>query len=261
MAALREVLEAVGESGGGYEVEVPEGWTTGRTVYGGMTAVLCAHAASLRFPQLPPLRSAQFSFIGPASGTLSMSPEMLREGSSSAVVGVDYRANGRLAARAVFTYGATRESQVHHDIVSAPVAKPVEECTLFMGGDGPSPGFGQFFEHRNAGGASLRGGSSTPEFLVWLRLLDPEGIDPVVALLALADAVPPAAIAVFPSPGPISTMSWHVDFRQPLKVSDWVLVRVTSEHAAAGYSQQSMDIWTDAGERLAMGRQTVAIFV
>jgi acyl-CoA thioesterase len=40
----------------------------------------------------------------------------------------------------------------------------------------------------------------------------------------------------------------------------WRLLRSTSEHAADGYSAQTMELWDEGGRILCVGRQTVALF-
>ena len=113
--------------------------------------------------------------------------------------------------------------------------------------------------------ASLSGDpltSGPAEFMMWARLREADGADPLVSLLALADVLPPAAMPVFPDFGPISTLSWSFDLdRLPDDPAAWYLCRATSESSGEGYSRQAMDLWDSAGRRVLAGRQTVAIFV
>jgi acyl-CoA thioesterase len=257
MPSLREVLAQVTQDNGAFTTEAPEGWTQGRTVYGGMNAALCAHAAAVSYPQLPPLRSAHISFIAPAFGSLRYVPQLLREGRTAAVVSVDCFADGKLACRASFTYGAERESKVIHDRVPLPEVPGWQDC------EPPEPprreGFFQYFENRPVSMKLFTPGEP-PEMVTWMRLRDAAGVDPTIALLAIADSLPPAALVAFPEPAPISTMTWSIDLRQPLETPGWLLIRSSSEHAASGYSQQSTTIWTADGIRIATSGQTVAIF-
>ncbi|MEK7264701.1 MAG: acyl-CoA thioesterase domain-containing protein, partial [Pseudomonadota bacterium] len=57
---------------GALKGRVAENWLQGRTIYGGMTAALCLEGALRTFPDLPPLRSAQISFVGPAEGEVAV---------------------------------------------------------------------------------------------------------------------------------------------------------------------------------------------
>ncbi|MFC3076611.1 acyl-CoA thioesterase [Phenylobacterium terrae] len=256
--SLRAALDGLAGDGGAFAIEAPEGWTQGRTLYGGMTAALCAEAARRSLADLPPLRSAQFAFTGAAAGRLRFEVGLIRQGRSSSFVAVDGFADAGPVARALFAYGAARESQVGHDAADAPRVAAPEDCPPFF--EAPRGGFFQNFEMRLAAGARPMSPGAEPAFTVWVRHLDHAGVDPVVSLLALADSLPPAAMVAFPAPAPISTVTWSLDILQPVQAGEWRLLSSASEQAADGYSLQAMSLWSREGRRLAAGRQTVAIF-
>ena len=83
----------------------------GRTAYGGLSAALCYEVASRVAEDLPPLRSAQFAFIGPAICELRLTPTLLRRGKSAAFYGVDMVCDAGVAARALLYFGAERPSE------------------------------------------------------------------------------------------------------------------------------------------------------
>lgn len=260
MAGLYEALGNLAVDAGSFRIEAPEGWTQGRTLYGGMTAALCAHAVALTYPGLPPLRSAQFTFVGPASGGLRFRPEGLRRSSSTAVVAVDCLAEDALAARGVFTHASARVSEVAHDLATIPEVPGPAACEPFFG-DTPPGGFFQNFDMRLAAGARPRSQGVPSQFTAWVRHRDDEGVEPVISLLALADSLPPAATVAFSRSAAISTMTWSIDLAHPIPAGEWFLLRSTSEQCADGYSQQAMEAWSMGGTRVAAGRQTVAIFI
>jgi acyl-CoA thioesterase len=256
--SLRAALDGLTEAGGAFAVEAPEGWTQGRTLYGGMTAALCAEAARRGFPDLPPLRSAQFAFTGAAAGRLRFEPALIRQGRSSSFVAVDGFAEAGQVVRALFAHGAGRDSRIAHDSAARPPVRPPADCEPFF--EGSRGGFFQNFEMRLAAGGRPVSPGVAPTFTVWVRHLDDAGVDPAVSLLALADSLPPAAMVAFPAPAPISTVTWSVDLLQPIPAGEWRLLASDSEQAAEGYSLQAMSLWSSDGRRLAVGRQTVAIF-
>lgn len=258
---LAQVLATLAADRDGWTLEAPPSWSQGRTLYGGMTAALCWAAATHSFPGLPPLRSAQFSFVGPAGGRLRFSAELLRQGRSATIIAVEARGEQGIAARALLTCGAARESQVTHDRAAAPAVPQPSECPSLFPAPEVGPTFARNFEMRLAVG-NPPFGRGDPEFTVWTRLARPNGADPLTAILALADALPPAAMVVFPAFGVISTMSWSIDFdRAPDRADGWFLQRSTSESTADGYSRQAMALWDEEGRRVLAARQTVAIFV
>lgn len=258
--SLASVIASLVPAGEGFTLDAPPAWSQGRTLYGGMSAALAWAAATRAFADLPPLRSVQAAFVGPAAGSLTLAPTILRRGKSATSIGVDVFGEAGLAARLTFFCGAVRPTKVTHGRVEAPAADlPQDLPAAPMQGHRPT--FVANFDIRHAGGGLPYGGGE-PEYLMWARLREAEGIDPVAALLALADVLPPAAMAVFPEPGMISTLSWSFDLdRLPSDAGAWYLCRACSQDTADGYSRQSMDLWDADGRRILAGRQTVAIFV
>lgn len=263
MSSLQNAIDRLSQDGGEFVIDAPEDWAQGRTLYGGMTAALAYEAVKRSQPDLAPLRSAQFAFIGPATGRLRFSPMLLRRGRSSTIVAVDCANEEGPVARATFVFGAARESVVAHDYMAAPAVPAADACGRFRNEDGAHRGFWNNFETRLAMGGRLFDASAPrPEFGVWVRYRDPGDVDSTTALLAAADCLPPAAMVHFPKPAPISSMTWGIDLmRIPASAEGWRLLWATSEHTAGGYSMQSMMMWDEAGAPLAVGRQAVAIFV
>lgn len=263
MSSLRAVVETLAPEGDAFVIAAPEEWGQGRTLYGGMTAALAHEAVKRGLGDLGPLRSAQFTFVGPAAGKLRFEPKLLRRGRSSAIVGLECFNEEGQAAHATFVFGAPRESKVAHEYLTMPRVDAPDACEPFRKeGAAARRGFWNNFETRLAsGGRFFELSAPRPEFAVWTRFLDNGGADPITALLALADCLPPAAMVHFPAPAPISTMTWTIDVLEtPSNVDGWHLLWSSSEHAGDGYSMQAMTLWNDAGEPLAVGRQAVAIF-
>jgi acyl-CoA thioesterase len=258
---LDQVLASLVQEGEDYLIEAPEAWSQGRTLYGGMTAALSYSAVRRACGDLPPLRTAQFSFIGPATGQLRFRPVLLRRGRSAGIAAADCRNEDGITARAMFVFGEARASEVAHDFTPRLDVPPPEQCEPFHRTSKPLQGFLARFEFRFAAGARLFEREKRPEFAVWTRFRDGATADPVASLFALADALPCAAMANFPRPAPLSTMTWSVDIhRPPTAQDDWRLLWSSSEDAAEGYSIQNMRVYDRAGEPLASGRQLVAIF-
>lgn len=264
MSSLRAVVEQLTPEADGFVIDAPEDWGQGRTLYGGMTAALAYEAVKRAHGELAPLRSAQFSFIGPATGRLRFTSTLLRRGRSSTIIAADGFNEEGPAARALFVFGAARESKIAHNFIARPEVAAPEACPSFRKEGAAAPrGFWSNFETRLAAGHRLLDKSATrAEFAVWTRFLDTGGANPTTALLAIADCLPPAAMVLFASPAPISTMTWGVDIAHvPESADAWHLLWSGSEQASEGYSLQNMAMWSQAGELIAVGRQAVAIFV
>ena len=260
MTTYSDLIAGLAQTPTGHTAHVTDDWKQGRTTYGGLSAALCLEAAGRTLPEAPPLRSAQFAFIGPAAGPLRLSTEILRRGKSTIFVQADLHAEAGLATRAILTFGAARESLVSHSDLPCPAVAAPEDCEPFFP-KGGGPGFAGQFEVRMAGGARPLSGQP-PEYLLWIRHRDPTARS-VAALVALADTPPPPAMTLFPKFGPISTMTWSLDVVDLPAADDdgWRLLRSTAQTIGDGYSTQDMMLWDAAGRPLIAARQNVAVFV
>jgi acyl-CoA thioesterase len=257
------LLSAIRAAGNTYHAEIPEDWLQGRTSFGGLTAALCLAATERAVPDLPPLRSAQFTFVGPAAGIIEITPRLLRRGKSSVFVAVELRAAGSLATHATFSFGAARESQYSYRSRAMPKA-PLPGTTEAFAPSG-RPKFTQHFEGYVAGGQKLVSRAETPEIMLWLRHRDPDGMQSLSGLIALGDMPPIAAYPMLSAPVPVSTVTWSVEIidaaaalRAPSDA--WYLVRSVGEDVREGYSVQDMGLWAQDGTLIMLARQTVALF-
>lgn len=274
MPTLRELLLDFDPVQG---LRLPPQWLQGRTAYGGITtATALAAAHALTADGLPPLRSAQVSFIGPASGQLRYQVQPLRMGKSVSHVAVDVSGQDGLAARASLVFAQARASAVVHDFSQPPPVRGPESYPA-MTSQGLAaaikrppfveldvgavvPAFLANFELRPAAGALPVTGADNPEIVAWIRHLDAADVDPVVALVALADALPPAAFTAYQRPAPVSSINWSFDLLSAPPAGQWFLLRSRSQYAADGYSSQQMQVWDVDGRLLMRGRQCVALF-
>lgn len=260
--SFKQLLAAMSQNNDSFSVTLPDDWLQGRTAYGGLSAALCYEAALRANEDLPPLRSAQFAFIGPAVGELVITPTLLRRGKSAAFVGVDLMGEAGIAARALLCFGAERPSEQAYLDIAAPGVPTVDDSRDFFNRKGV-PGFTQHFQGRLAQGATPCTPDHEPDMMVWVRHDDddlPQGLTPVIAL---GDALPPASMIKFSKAAPVSSMTWSMDILSDdiTSESGWWLLRAVSEQAEHGYSSQAMTLWDDQGRAVMAARQTVAIFI
>lgn len=238
----------------------PENWLQGRTAYGGLSAALSLQVLRSQHPDLPPLKAAQFSFVGPVTEGAVFTPSVLRRGKSVVQAAVETRVGADTVARAAFVFGAPRESIIDHVAGARPEVEGPDACRT-LPEDAMAPGHFRNFDVRFVGDSLPLSSSAHPELLAWVRLKNPEDVSPDVALLALGDCLPPAAMACFPRPAPISSVTWSLDLPQAARPSPWFLQRSRSLSAADGYSFQLMETWNLEGERVLISTQTVALFI
>jgi acyl-CoA thioesterase len=261
MTAFSDLMSSLKEDDGVFRATLTEDWLQGRTAYGGLSAALCLEVVLRSVPDLPPLRSAQFTFIGPAAGPLTIDTSVLRRGKSAVFIGADLTGEAGLATRAVLSFGIARKSAIAYENLPMPNAASIADSPSFFG-DKTVINFQQHFESRMAGGARPLNPDSAPEYLIWFRHRDERAREGIVPLIALADAPPPAAIVLFREFAPISTMTWAVDMLDdaPATRDGWWLVQSRAEAAHQGYSPQTMTVWNADGKPVISARQNVAIF-
>jgi acyl-CoA thioesterase len=263
MIDFTELMASMTTDGDTCSATATEDWLQGRTMYGGLSAAFCLESASRQLGELPPLRSAQFSFVGPAADTVMIRPMVLRKGKSTVFVGVDLFSEIGFATRATLCYGAARTSAISYGSLAAPKVPEPDTCPPFFRKI-PGLNFIQHFEGRFAGGHPPFSESEQPTFALWLRHRDEARPTSISALVALTDAPPPAALVKFERPsGPISTMTWGVDLlTDGIETRDgWWLLETRAESIRDGYSSQATTLWNADRQPVLVSRQNVAVFM
>ena len=257
--SLAAILAGAERGAGRLAVDMPPDWMQGRTVYGGLSVGLAFEAARTCLDDLPPLRSVQVAFVGPLAGRIEASAQVLRRGRSAAFVQADVCSEAGLGLRATFLFSASRPSALAFEDAPAPPAPDPKAAAQALRRS-PANFFTHHFEYRHA---LAKTGSPTPEFRRWVRLVEREGFDAMTGLLTLADALPPAAMAMMAGPGPVSSATWMMNLLTPAPTTrdGWWLLQARAEQAMDGVSSQSMAIWNRDGQPIAIGMQSVAIFV
>jgi acyl-CoA thioesterase len=250
-------------AGRGHKTFIPEDWRQGRTAYGGLTAAMCLQATLKDFPDLPPLRSAQITFIGPASEEVQLQTTLLRQGKNMTIINADLISEKGLATRAVFSFGTTRDSHISKMTLPMPDAKPAADCEPLFPVPELAPTFTRHYEQRLLRGGIPFSGATEADNLLWIRYREWQENKDMVAFLALGDATPPAIMSNFTTFGPISTVSWLVNMLTDTPETDdgWWLLRAHAEHTQNGYSSQDMTMWNTRGEPVMKAQQSIAIFV
>ena len=260
MTSLGEMLASARVDDAGARYFIPDDWLQGRTTFGGLSAALCLAGTMQLTDGLPPLRSAQIAFIGPAAGDVCVTARVLRQGKSMAFVEADLVHDGRLATRALLAFGGGRDSAIALDRFPMPAVPPPDACKPLWN-RGTRISFQNRFDTRLAHGARPVDGDGDGDIAYWYRFVEEDGIPAMVASLAMADGPPPAVMPMFRQPAPISTVTWQVDVLDPDPAGrGWHLVRSTAEVAGGGYAAQTMGLWREDGTPVLAGRQMVALF-
>jgi len=249
------------------EVTIPAEWGQGRASFGGLVAALQFEAMRARVPTERPVRSLAITFVGPVEPEVPVSFEVdvLREGKAVSQVLGRAMQNGQVVTIIQGSFGASRPSEVAVEAYPAPTMKHWDECQELPYIKGVTPEFMRHLAMRwSVGGIPFSG---TPSRLMggWVRLRGDVKEEPVneAHLLALVDAWPPALLPYLKKPAPGSTLTWTIEFVQPLQdlsTLDWCQYLADIEYAADGYGHVAAKLWSAKGELIAMSRQTVTIF-
>jgi hypothetical protein len=147
---------------GEYRAEPSEDWRQGRTLFGGLSACLAVASAIKAFPTLPPLRSAQLTFIAPVTGVLVIKPRILRAGKSAIFVAADGTTETGTALQVTLVFGGARRSTHAYWALPMPHVEAPNALPDFFS-ESFSPRFTGHFEARIAGGAPPVSGAANPE--------------------------------------------------------------------------------------------------
>ncbi|MBV7257297.1 thioesterase family protein [Pacificimonas sp. WHA3] len=243
---------------GGYRAVIPDAWLQGRTAYGGLSAAMAYAAARDADADLPPLRSAQVSFIGPLAGPVTVTAAVKRRGKNAAFVTAEIHGENGLGLAATFVF--MREMKSHVELTggtAAPIssppgpARPVEHAT--------APRFLHNFDIAQVDDWPDRGSA---DVLRWFRTKDRDGLDPMTEMMLIGDGLPPAAMALMTKPVPVSSLTWIYNLLTPAPVSadGWWLLRATSDHIEHGCTNQDIMVWNADGALVARGMQSIALF-
>lgn len=272
--SLTTMLESAAHGG---TVDVEEGWTQGRAIYGGLTGALLlaamkgklrALAGSTGSPVVvPPLRSLTVSFVGPAAtGPVEVEAEVLRVGSNVIQCQATVRQEGTIVATALAAFGRHRESSI-----SVPPAHSMPELgdpaaiEPFPYIEDLTPEFYRFVELRQVGGQIPFSGAEAADLSGWTALREmPERFEEE-HLVLLTDAWPPAPIQMLDGFAPGSSLTWTLELvaevgPDVVPADADLAYAATTDAARDGYAHTHAMVWRPDGELLAISRQTITIF-
>lgn len=259
-----ELIEAVRSNP--LAVTIPAEWGQGRASFGGLVAALQYEAMRARVPSDRPVRSLAITFVGPVEPGVetAFEVEVLREGKAVSQLLGRATQNGQVTTLIQGSFGAHRESIISVQAEAAPAFKPVEQCQQLPFISGMMPEYLRFMDIRWGLGGLPFSNTPSPAIGGYVRFREiDQGPMDEAHVLALVDTWPPALLPHLSKPAPGSSLTWTIEFVQPMPESsthDWCAYRAVIEHARDGYGHTAAMLWSAAGELIAISRQTVTVF-
>lgn len=260
-SALDALLSTLRVENGTAAAHIDTGWMQGRTAYGGISSAVALAATMALHPTETPLRYAQIGFVGPVGGDCTVATRVLRQSKSSLFVDAGVSSEAGFGTAALFAFSPDRASHLDHNRLTMPRV-PDPDTLEAVPEHKARPPFTRHFDMRPTSGPRFAWNCEVGEYLTWVRFVEEPACHPAVALLAMGDALPPAAMALFSEFGPISSMNWTVNMLTGTPQTDdgWWLLSAKTDYARAGFSVQDMMIWNRAGEPAMSGSQGIAIY-
>jgi acyl-CoA thioesterase len=244
-----------------YRADLPETWKQGRTAFGGITSALLLAAILNDHDDLPPLRTMQINFIGPAVDELTVTSKILRRGKNNVTLRAELDSAAGAGTHGYFTFGVDRELDMVMDYPLKEIAAQPDELESSEPNEF-TPSFLINFDRRWVSGPTFFEQADDPDMLIWTRLKDPESWDKgLLPLVVLADA-PPAAFGSISGVRALSSMNWNINFLTDdfSTENGWWLMRSATRFIREGYSSQLIQVWNSEGRRVMDSAQHIAIF-
>jgi acyl-coenzyme A thioesterase PaaI-like protein len=252
---MSRVRVGAGES----QLEVPEDWLQGRTLFGGLQAAVALAAMRSVAPPAP-LRSMQGTFLAPVpGGPVRATARVLRAGKNVTHIEGRLVDGDNTLALFVGVFGAGRPSAVQLR-PRQPVVAPENPVEMPFTPDHPA--FTQHFRARWLRGGPPFSGKPSNEAVIDLGMRD-TGFANEYHVLAMADFIPPIALSQLKDRIPAASLTWMLELLTDeftaLPLEGW---RVDAHMLAAnsGYTHQSLVLWGPGGVPVALGRQCMVVF-
>lgn len=241
--------------------EVPDGWQQGRGAFGGIVvALLLRAAAHVAADPSRPLRSVTAELCGPTQpGPADLLVDTLRTGTGVTTLAVRLVQAGEVQAHAVAVHARTRDPALSWTEVAPPQLAGKDAPPIEL--PAQAPVFARFCEFRPVHAPMYTGGGEA-RVEGWFRFKRPPAVRDAAYLALLCDGWWPAAFARLSAPRPAATIAFTM---QPLAdpsgldPAEPVYHRARAVTMRDGYAVEFRELWSPAGELLALNQQTFAI--
>lgn len=247
---------------GRHDATVPDGWQQGRGAYGGLVLGVLARAMEAEAEADRPLRALNGEIPSPVEvGPAEIAVTCHRRGKAVSSYQATLVQGGETRARASAIFGAARP--VSLDGAWAEPPAPQDWAALPVAPVGPpmAPVFAAHFEFRPTAGLPFTG-AEAPAVDGWVRPVAPLPRWGAPELVGLVDTYWPALFPTLSAPRPMATVAFGLhltDVAHRLEPGPPLRFRSRGVHVGAGFAFEVRELWSAAGELLAVNPQTFAI--
>ncbi|MBR7746080.1 acyl-CoA thioesterase [Undibacterium baiyunense] len=252
-------------------VQMEPGWGQGRAIFGGILAALAVAHMQARLTGEAKLRALTISFVAPVEvGEVEFKAEILRAGKSVTQMQCHLLQQGKVVLSALASFGVARSSQVVVTSETAPDFGDIKDGLSFPYLEGVIPEFTRKIDFRYTDCDLPFSASSKSHINGWMRWNDSAEVSanraPLLSLIALIDAWPPAILQMLDRPNPASSLTWTLEFPNIDKATlsqqanPWWQYRAHTDAARNGYGHIAAEVWNEYGQLVAISRQTVTVF-
>ncbi|MBR7799241.1 thioesterase family protein [Undibacterium fentianense] len=252
-------------------VIMESGWGQGRALFGGILGALVVAHLQARSTSDAKLRALTISFVAPVEvGEVEFKAEVLRAGKSVTQMQCHVMQQDKVVVSALASFGAARSSQVVVTSEAAPNIGAIKDGLSFPYIDGIVPEFTRKIDFLYTDCDLPFSASSKSHINGWMRWKDSAEVSaacaPLLSLIALIDAWPPAILQMLERPSPASSLTWTLEFPSidaaalSQQTNPWWQYRAQTDAAHNGYGHIAAEVWNEDGQLVAISRQTVTVF-
>lgn len=246
-------------------IVVPESWSQGRTVFGGLSAGLLYQAIINQWESPLVLRSLSAHFLQPLAVTtpFAIQVTVLRQGKNTAVIEARAIQGDQVCVIVTACFGIARQSKVVVRAEDAHDMRPAKRGHIMMKLPGIGPAFLRNVDLDIVAGCLPFMGSKASGYSGYMRFKKPPAAITDAHIIALIDCWPPTVLQMIKGPAPASTLSWNLEFihpHNPIAPTAWLGYQAVTRQSDEGYAHTEADIWDGDGKLVAISRQVVAVF-
>jgi acyl-CoA thioesterase len=244
--------------------DIDETWSQGRSTYGGLVAAGALGAMQTLVDPARPVRSLLVNYVAPVEpGAVVCRVELLRAGRAATQLLARVEQDGAVGLVVNGVFGEERSSPVQVAARAQPALTPVDATADIPFIEELSPRFTRLVRYRWGRGSLPFSGGDSSDIGGHVRFKDAVGEIDARVVVGLLDAWPAPVMSRVLGPVRASSMSWCIDFLQPLPAASadgWWSYAADTRCAADGYAAHEEWLWSPQGQAVAHGSQLVAVF-